>query len=99
MKEAALLAACRLNVGNLHYTGHSTESPPPAAMAEVLSAGDRAVRLLDSVTCRSEQEQFEPPNGSTRCIADVAPEIPTGSNGHRVRVRQNGKLPFVPPQG
>jgi hypothetical protein len=38
MKEAALLAACRLNVGNLHNTGHSTESAPPAAMADYVDA-------------------------------------------------------------
>jgi len=34
MKKTALQAACRYNVGNLHNTGHSTESAPPAAMAE-----------------------------------------------------------------
>jgi hypothetical protein len=36
VKEAALQAAWRLNVGNPHNTGRSTESAPPAAMAELL---------------------------------------------------------------
>jgi len=35
LKEAALLTPWRLNVGNLRNTGRSTESAPPAAMAEI----------------------------------------------------------------
>jgi hypothetical protein len=50
-----------------------------AGLADVLSAGDRAVRLLDSVICRSEQGQFEPPNGSTRCFAVIGRKNLNGS--------------------
>jgi hypothetical protein len=36
VKDAVLHVGCRLNVGNLRNTGHSTEAAPPAALAELL---------------------------------------------------------------
>lgn len=42
--------ACRLNVGNLRNTGHSTELAPPAAKADDLPVSSRAERLLHFVT-------------------------------------------------
>jgi len=35
--------ACRLNVGNLHETGRSTEPAPPAASAELLPIKGRKI--------------------------------------------------------
>jgi len=43
-------------------------------MIKVLSLGDLTVRLLGSVTCRSELGQFMAGNGSYRCTADVETE-------------------------
>jgi len=37
--EAAVQLACRLNVSNLHDTGHSTDPMPTAAMADEETAG------------------------------------------------------------
>jgi hypothetical protein len=47
LKEAALPAPWHLNVGNLHNTGRSTESAPPAAMAE-----ERKSAITDSLAQR-----------------------------------------------
>lgn len=44
-------------------------------MAEVLSAEDRAVRLLDSISRLSVRHQFMPAKGSNRCIAATGPSV------------------------
>ena len=38
MKETALRPRCRINVGNMYNTGRSTETAPPAALADYVDA-------------------------------------------------------------
>lgn len=65
MKEAALQAACRLNVGNLLETGRSTGSASPAAMA----ASETMVVTTSIFVVRPAYIGKQPFNGLSRRTA------------------------------
>ncbi|MFH1869470.1 MAG: hypothetical protein ABIK82_09875 [Pseudomonadota bacterium] len=60
MKEAAIPSAFRLNGGNLHDTGHSTDPTPTVAMAEQQYYG-RARKPCTAAASRRKYFASHPP--------------------------------------